>query len=481
MDAAALFESLEQYPYGCTEQVVSRAMPLLYADQMAALAGRKTPGDIKNQVQAAVSTLLNRQSADGAIGLWRVGDQESTPWLGAYATDFLARAKALGYVVPDAALDKAYDALETFAVRENTYVAQYDFDVYESKYNPDTRKLLLDRSIAYAAYVLARGGRMDKSRLRYLHDERLARIPSPLARAQIGAALYMIGDNARAKSAFDAAEKALGYSNSGDYYATARRDLAGVLALAAEARMQDRVRRLSARVSQDLPEPDRLTTQEKAFLLLAANALSGGQAAVNVAVTGGADTVTAGRVFKLNDAQARTPPSFTNRGTGQVWVTSIARGSPSSAPKPAFDGLTMDKQLWTPDGKALNGSSFTQGDRIVIEISVQASEQRTTPLIIADLLPAGFEIEAVLRPEDAGKTGPYAFLGEVTAPKIAEARDDRLVAAVDLIDRKPATVAYMVRAVTPGAFAMPGAVAEDMYRPDTFARTSAQQITVAKK
>ncbi|MEP7210531.1 MAG: alpha-2-macroglobulin [Alphaproteobacteria bacterium] len=481
MDAAALFESLEQYPYGCTEQTVSRALPLLYADQMAALAGRKTPGDIKNQIQSAISTLLNRQSADGAIGLWRVGDQESTPWLGAYATDFLARAKALGYVVPDAALDKAYDALESFAVRENTYTSQYDFAVYESKFNPDTKKLLLDRSIAYAAYVLARGGRMDKSRLRYLHDERLSRIPSPLAKAQIGAALYMIGDNARAKSAFDAAEKALGYFNSGDYYATTRRDLAGVLALAAEAKMQDRVTRLAARVSQDLPEPDRLTTQEKAFLLLAANALSGGQAAVNVAVTGGADQVTAGRVFKLNDAQAKTPPSFTNRGTSQVWVTSIARGSPSSAPKPAYDGLTMDKQLWTPEGKALNGSSFTQGDRIVIEISVQASEQRTTPLIIADLLPAGFEIEAVLRPEDAGKTGPYAFLGDITAPKIAEARDDRFVAAVDLFDRKPETVAYMVRAVTPGTFAMPGAVAEDMYRPDTFARTGAQQITVAKK
>ncbi len=481
MDAAALFDSLDRYPYGCTEQIVSRAMPLLYADQMAALAGRKSPSEIKTQIQEAISTLLNRQGSDGAIGLWRVGDEEATPWLGAYATDFLARAKSLGYVVPDAALDQAYDALETFTVRESTYGAGYDFRVFESKYNPDTRKLLLDRSIAYGAYVLARAGRMDKSRLRYLHDERLSRIPSALARAQIGTALYMIGDNARAKSAFDQAERALGYENSGDYYATKRRDLAGVLALAAEAKMQDRVTRLSARVSQDLPEPDRLTTQEKAFLLLAANALSGGQAAVNVQVTGVADQVTAGRVFKLTDVQARTAPSFTNRGAGQVWVTSIARGSPIDAPKPAADGLTMDKQMWTPDGHAINGSSFDQGDRVIIAISVKSSQERTTPLIIADLLPAGFEIEAVLRPGDAGKTGPYAFLGDISVPNVAEARDDRFVAAIDLHDRDTQTLAYMVRAVTPGVFAMPGAVAEDMYRPDTFARTSAQQITIAGK
>ena len=44
MDAAALFDSLDQYPYGCTEQITSRALPLLYANQIAALAGRKTPG-----------------------------------------------------------------------------------------------------------------------------------------------------------------------------------------------------------------------------------------------------------------------------------------------------------------------------------------------------------------------------------------------------------------------------------------------------
>ncbi|HVY87430.1 MAG TPA: alpha-2-macroglobulin [Hyphomonadaceae bacterium] len=483
MDAAALYDSLDRYPYGCTEQIVSRAMPLLYASNMAQIAGKKSAGDIKTSVQDAISTLLNRQGGDGAIGLWRVGDREATPWLGAYATDFLFRAKAAGYVVPDAALDKAYDALEEFAVRESTYSTGYDFDVWESRFNPDTKQKLLDRSIAYAAYVLAKAGRMDKARLRYLHDDRMTRMQSPLSRAQIGAALYMIGDNARAKSAFDQAERAIGYANEGDYYQTSRRDLAGMLALASEAKMSDRVTRLSARVAQDLPEPDRLTTQEKAFLLLAANALSGGQPTVNVVVTGQADVATAGRVYKLNDAQMKTSPSFANKGTGQVWVTSVARGSPATAPAPAFDGLTADKQLWTPGGNAINGASFKQGDRMIVAISVQASENRTTPLVIADLLPAGFEIEAVLRPEDGGGTakGPYGFLGEIASPNIAEARDDRFVASLNLYERKPQTVAYVVRAVTPGTFTMPGVVAEDMYHIDTFARTGSKTVTVAKR
>jgi uncharacterized protein YfaS (alpha-2-macroglobulin family) len=480
MDAAALFDSLEQYPYGCTEQITSRALPLLYAAQVAALAGRKTPADLRIQVQEAVNTLLNRQGADGAIGLWRTGDALSSPWLGAYAADFLFRAKAAGYVVPDAALDKAYDSLEEFAIRESRYSSGYDFEVYESRYHTDTERQMMDRSVAYASYVLAKARRMDRARLRYLHDDRLNQIQSPLARAQLGAALYMIGDNARAKSAFDSAERALGYVNTGDYYQTPRRDLAGVLAVAHEAKQTTLVQRLSQRVAQDLPEPDRLTTQEKAFLLLAANALSGGQSAVSVAVQGRADGAGNG-AYRMRDAQIAQPPVFTNNGQGQLYVTAVSRGSPATAPAAAFDGMLANKQLWTPGGQAINGDTFRQGDRIIVALTVAATEMRRTPLIIADLLPAGFEIEAVLRPEDAGNTGPYAFLGELAAPDIAEARDDRFIASFDLFDQRRETVAYMVRAVTPGTFTMPGVVAEDMYRPETFARTVSRTITVTKR
>ncbi len=481
MDAAALFDSLDRYPYGCTEQVTSRAIPLLYANQMAALAGRQTDDEIRTNVQEAVSTLLSRQGGDGAIGMWRMGDRNATPWIGVYATDFLARAKAAGYVVPDAALDQAYDALETFAIQESRWSTGYDFDVWTSRWNPDTEQALMDRSVAYAAYVLARAGRMDRARLRYLHDERLPGIPSPLARAHIGAALHMIGDNARSNSAFNQAEQALGHENRGDYYQSARRDLAGVLALAAEADDTQRVERLAQRVGRDLPEPDRLNTQEKAFMLLAANALSDGATAANVRVDGPAQTVSQGGVFALADAELRAQPTFTNAGGGQLWVTRIARGAPASAPPPVASGLAANKQVWTPQGRAADGASFQQGDRLIVAISVAANSERETPLILSDLLPAGFEIEAVLQPSDAGESGPYAFLGDLTVPDVAEARDDRFVAAFDLFDRESKTVAYMVRAVTPGAFTMPGVVAEDMYRPDVFARTASRQITVTAR
>ena len=99
-------------------------------------------------------------------------------------------------------------------------------------------------------------------------------------------------------------------------------------------------------------------------------------------------------------------------------------------------------------------------------------------MIVADLLPAGFEIEAILTPADAGERGAYRWMGSLADTKVSEARDDRFVAALDLTDRDRYRMAYIVRAVTPGEFAIPGVVAEDMYDPEIFGRSAPGRITI---
>ncbi len=61
-------------------------------------------------------------------------------------------------------------------------------------------------------------------------------------------------------------------------------------------------------------------------------------------------------------------------------------------------------------------------------------------------------------------------------PKVAEARDDRFIAAADL--RGAFTFAYIARAVTPGSYALPGAQIEDMYRPEVFGRSAPARIVI---
>lgn len=482
VDPNALYNSLARYPYGCTEQTISRALPLIYAEQLIEEGAQDNQPVARDRVQVAISRVLNRQSNNGAFGLWRAGDGYASPWLGAYTTDFLYRAKEQGYEVPQAVLDRAYQSLRSMSQGDAWRVYGYQTDVYESRYHDDTERKLMQRSAPYALYVLARAGRADVSRLRYLHDRELNDMQSPLAKAHLAAALSYMGDRSRAFSAFNAAEEALGFENNGDYYQTPLRDLAGVLALAAETGYNDHVSRIAERLGEDTPEPDRLTTQEKAFMLLAVGSLSQ-EDGLRLDVDGlGRNSNNDRRYFVTQDQVERGVSFRLRRGSAPVFRTVMVTGSPATAPRPASERLSVSKRIRTMQGGRVDLADITQGDQFVVTLTLSPRERRNNPVILADLLPAGFEIETVLRPADGqreyGTDGAFAWVGEIDQAETAEARDDRFLAAIDVVgdDR---TLAYVVRAVTPGTFTMPGAVAEDMYRPDVFARSAASEITIA--
>ncbi|MBU3921596.1 MAG: alpha-2-macroglobulin family protein, partial [Alphaproteobacteria bacterium] len=490
VDPATLYASLDRYPYGCTEQISSRALPLLYAEQLVSMGARGARDNARDKVQVALNTVLNRQGADGAFGLWREGDGYATPWLGAYATDFVYRAKQAGYSVPDEALTRAYGALRSVASGDAWRVYGYDTDVYEGPYSSDSQRQMMYRSSAFALYVLAKAGQADISRLRYVHDRELDSIDSPLARAHIGAGLAYLGDRARAASAFKSAESKLGYKNSGDYYQTPLRDLAGLLALAAEAQLPDTVARLATRLGKDVPEASNLTTQEKSYMLQAVNALTQGEDTLQVGVTGLGAGNDNQRQYMLSEAQAASGVSFKLNAKAPVFRTVLVSGAPSSAPPTVSSKLTAEKQFYTMTGTPVKLDQVRQGDKFVVGLTITPEERRLNPVIVADLLPAGFEIETVLRVADARiveydwttgndkvRAGAFDFLGEITQAQTAQAQDDRFVAAVDVYDQ-PVTLAYVVRAVTPGSFAMPGVVAEDMYRPEVFGRSAPGRVTI---
>ena len=65
-------------------------------------------------------------------------------------------------------------------------------------------------------------------------------------------------------------------------------------------------------------------------------------------------------------------------------------------------------------------------------------------------------------------------------PDRVEYRDDRFVAAFDSYGAPVSTLtlAYTVRAVSPGTYLHPPASIEDMYRPERFARTGFGTVTV---
>ena len=112
-------------------------------------------------------------------------------WLTAYVTDFLLRAREKGYEVPEDVLVGGLDYIRNMVGNA-----------------PDIEQGA-GQDMAYALYVLARAGRAPVGDLKYLADTKLKDFGSPLARAQVAAALAMLGDRERADTAFAAAIEAL--------------------------------------------------------------------------------------------------------------------------------------------------------------------------------------------------------------------------------------------------------------------------------
>ncbi len=468
VDPTAYARSVSAYPYGCTEQTVSRAMPLLYAGDLGGSPGMDA-ATTRVSVQEAVDRIANRQSRDGSFGLWRADDGNAQPWIGVYGIDFLQRARTQDYLVDADILDKAYDSLVTMTKMHDYPGLHYEWSDYRDR--TSVRRLRQAESAAYAHYVLARAGRGDLPSMRYFYENHTSKLGSPLAWGYLGAALAMMDDQSRAERAFREAAGLLGYDNKDDYYQTPLRDSAGLLALATEVEDTQSLADIQSEFVDLLAPPEDLTTQEKAQIVLALRAQIMGSKPIKIkGLQGRLDSENGIAKDHILGTELAQEPVYTNQSGGDIWYSVFISGSPTSAPPAVDKGYTLTKTVYAYSGKnAVDLARIQQGDRLIVVVNFQSTLDRTRQTVLADLLPAGFEIETILRPEDGvrrdGNPGAFEWLGEIDEFQVAEARDDRLVAATETVGKYPYKIAYVVRAVTQGDFVWPGAVLEDMYRP----------------
>jgi uncharacterized protein YfaS (alpha-2-macroglobulin family) len=97
------FDRAIDYPYGCTEQLTSRILPLLVLPEMARLYGVRMPAKVDDVVDGGVGDLLAHQRGSGGFGYW--DDDAVVPWLSAYAMLAVETAAKKGYFVPKGARD----------------------------------------------------------------------------------------------------------------------------------------------------------------------------------------------------------------------------------------------------------------------------------------------------------------------------------------------------------------------------------------
>ena len=461
LDVPGLLLSLDRYPYGCAEQTASRAIPLLYLNDVAKLIGTDEDQALEKTVTDAISSVLSKQTSAGGFGLWGPFDGGDF-WLDGFVTDFLLRAKAAGYEVPELAMTMALDNLSN----QLSYASDFDDG---------------GQDVAYALYDLARAGRAAMGDLRYYFEARLKAFGSPLAQAQLGAALALYGDTERAAAAFAAAVESLGQPDDPRLYradyGSQLRDTAGVLALAAEFKPAGvDLTDLANQLAKLHDRKDYTSTQEESWTLLAAAAL--GEATTDGSITLNGEALT-GQVYRKYEQRDFAPVEIRNTGTGDTEAKVTASGYPTTAPDAASNGFVLIREYFLPDGTPVDPElePIKQNERLVVVLTVRPEQLGSGQYVVSDPLPAGFEIE---NPDlsAGGGASDYNWL-QLSSPSHVESRTDQYVAAFRYYtDSGSFTTAYVVRAVSPGTFVLPGTAVEDMYRPEFRANTDSGQIEV---
>lgn len=460
LDAATFKLALDGYPYACSEQLSSRLLAVIYGGDLGLAAPGVAPEEVKAKAGDMIARILSRQDSNGSFGLWSA--EGGDLWLDSYVADVFGRARAAGFAVPDQAFSQALDNLRNvIGLRQDS----------------------TESDVAYAHYVLAKSGRPLVGDLRYLADVKIEEFASPLARAEIGAALAQIGDQTRAQKAFAAAEIAPPDDADRTDFGSPLRDQAAIVALASETHAGAGLTPgLLRRVGAARRDRSELTTQENAWLLLAARNLKAQSADLAFTVDGEARKGPLDETFSP-ERLAKGPSVVTNAGETALEAVVTVAGSPLKPEGPAENGFRLDRRTYTTKGVEVDPAKVAQNTRLVVVLTVTEPEPRPGRVLVVDRLPAGFEIDNPTLVTSA-TSDAFAFLGDGPAPVHAEYRDDRFVAAFDRAAGADAiySAAYVVRAVAPGLYAQPAASVEDMYRADRFARTGAGtvEVTAAK-
>jgi uncharacterized protein YfaS (alpha-2-macroglobulin family) len=312
---------------------------------------------------------------------------------------------------------------------------------------------------------------------------------------RLAVALKQAGDQERAGAA---ALAALGkryqrdQSFWGDYY-TGLGDRAATLALALEhGLLPPGERKRIVDVGREAQSQRWIGTHDTLALLKLARAASSGQGTLSgQLVIGGIEEgfTTSGwfsRDLVIEDLRAGA--ALAVAGDRRWFLVQETVGIPAAAPAASSHGVTIEVQRYRLDGKPFTGDTLVEGERLMVHLRLRAAERLADALVV-DHLAGGLEIENLnlldsrqLAELAIDETALEDWERYGASLRFEEFREDRYVAAVNLQPGSAIDLYYLVRAVSPGEYLVPGAYVEDMYRPElrAVAATASTRLKVVE-
>jgi uncharacterized protein YfaS (alpha-2-macroglobulin family) len=449
---------LQNYSYYCTEQLVSKALPLLVlADEMEFGLSR---GEAEKHVEEIVNILCTRQNADGAFGLWSATERPTMDFPSVHAMHFLAEARLFGYAIPDTLVKRGLEHLRKIAIAE-------------------PRSLDEARAQAYAIYLLTRNGEVTSNYLVRLrgslesqHEKRwqndvagiyVAATYALLKKEDEGEKIikaYRLGDPERTA--------AFGSEDSG-YYPRLAEDAQYLLLLSRH--FPQRLRKLGPDDLHRFVRPvsdSGFSTISAAYCILALQAYihavdfgaGSGVGIAEVKTDGSLKPlkVSAGFFAAADFSTEAKALEFTGGNTSgkglrglyyQVTETGFDRTSPV---KPMHEGLEVQREY--RDSKDVAVDHVPLGGELKVCLKMRGLEHRQLDNVaIVDLLPGGFEVV------------PESIEGNFCSSSgldYLDVREDRVV-FFGSADADLKQIVYRIRATNRGQYTTPPPFAESMY------------------
>jgi hypothetical protein len=452
------------YPYGCVEQTTSRLLPmyLLRKNAVVVKSAIEEPAQIDPFIRAGISRLFSMQTSFGGLSFWP-GYDEVADYGSIYALHFLTLVKTG----------------REFELPMDNFKALQEYVRGIAMNSDETSDPALYRR-AYAIYVLALDG--DLAALQQI--ERLDNMEIPRsARYLLAAALALnTKDPERVKQCLAKPSHPYEEREMGETFNSPIRNTAVELFMLRQmggdpAQIAERANRLVS----FLETQHYGTTQETAFAITALvgylTDIRGNVLEASAKITGPKEEKTISRDETYRAKHKGKGGAFTvaNTGKTEVLVNVTMSGVPEKPNTAAFrKGVAVERAFHTSLGEQVKGDAFAHTGSFIVALQIEC-EADVENLIVADLLPAGFEVENPRLNPDAV---PSMKLGRADAPTHLELRDDRLVLAFDSLARGKHRFYYIVNAVTPGQYQYPAVTAECMYDPSVAGASAAGTIEV---
>lgn len=451
---------LDNFPYGCTEQITSKGWPLLVmAGQTWFAADAES---IRARVTAVIQMLGQRQTTAGNFSYWPgYGENSADDFASVYAMHFLTEAKAQSYAIPNDMFFYGMDYLKTLAAQNNSDLAKARLQAYAIY-------VLTRNEIVTTDYVTNLQLNLDKYHCGSWRKD--------ITGSYIAAVWQLLKNASEAQRLMAEYQTPVKTSEVSDFHSPALADAQYFYLIARHfpEKLPEVSNRLLPSLTNSLNTGE-LNTILSGYTTMALGAYTqneqfsvpGNYQLVEVDQNDSKKTVNLSNVYEKIKLDVGIKKIIINNPDSHSFFYQLTQaGFDKNLPASALsNGIEIYREYRDSEGKVVE--SLERGKEAEVHIQVRALNNHfLSNIAIVDLLPGGFE---VVRNSVTMETMDYADI-----------REDRVLFFGPL-QPEVTELVYRIKAVNIGRYTVPPAFAESMYNPGLQARSLAGSIVVTDR